>query len=76
MQPFVAMGIALVGGPFKHLDGGWRFDQLGGDGSKVSLQLEFEFESRMMDALLGHYFEETCNSLIDSFTRRAHEIYG
>ncbi len=76
LQPFVAMGIALVGGPFKHLDGGWRFDQLGGDGSKVSLQLEFEFESRMMDALLGHYFEETCNSLIDSFTRRAHEIYG
>lgn len=76
LQPNVAMGISLVGGPFKHLDGAWRFDQLGEDGSKVSLHMEFEFESRLTDVLIGHYFEETCNSLIDSFTRRAHQIYG
>jgi len=76
LHPGVAMGIALVGGPFRHLQGGWRFDQLGKDGSKVSLALEFEFESFMTDILFGHYFEETCNSLVDSFTRRAHDIYG
>jgi len=70
------MGIALVGGPFRHLAGGWRFEQLGDDGSKVSLQLDFEFDNRVTDALFGRYFESTCNSLIDSFTQRAHEIYG
>ena len=76
LQPGVEMGIALVGGPFRHLAGGWRFEQLGDDGSKVSLQLDFEFENRVTDAVFGRYFEKTCNSLIDSFIKRAHEIYG
>ena len=76
LQPGVEMGIALVGGPFRHLAGGWRFEQLGNDGSKVSLQLDFEFENRVTDTVFGRYFENTCNSLIDSFIKRAHEIYG
>ena len=76
LQPGLAMGIELVGGPFRHLAGDWQFEQLGEDGSKVSLQMEFEFESRVTDALFGRYFEDTCNSLIDSFTKRAHKIYG
>jgi len=76
LRPGVAMGIALVGGPFRHLAGGWQFEQLGEDGSKVSLELDFEFENRVTDTLFGRYFERTCNSLIDSFTQRAHEIYG
>jgi len=76
LRPGVAMGIALVGGPFRHLDGNWQFEQLGEDGSKVSLKMKFEFESRVTDALFGRYFEDTCNSLIDSFTQRAHKIYG
>ena len=65
------MDIALVNGPFRHLQGGWRFQQLGEQGSKVSLELAFEFENRLTDALFGNYFEATCNSLIDSFTKRA-----
>ena len=76
LQPGVAMGIKLVGGPFRHLAGAWQFEQLGEDGSKVSLQMEFDFESRVTDALFGRYFEDTCNSLIDSFTKRARKIYG
>lgn len=76
LQPGLAMGIALVGGPFRHLAGGWVFEQLGDDGSKVSLDLEFEFENRVLESLFGRYFESTCNSLIDSFTQRANEIYG
>jgi ribosome-associated toxin RatA of RatAB toxin-antitoxin module len=76
LQPGVEMGIALVGGPFRHLAGGWRFERLGDDGSKVSLQLEFEFENRVTDTMFGRYFETTCNSLIDSFIKRADEIYG
>jgi len=76
LQPGIAMDIALVGGPFRHLAGSWQFQQLGEDGSKVSLQLDFEFENRVTDTLFGRYFESTCNSLIDSFTQRAHSIYG
>ena len=76
LNPGVSMGIDLVGGPFRHLSGGWRFEQLGTDGSKVSMNMEFEFENRLTDAFFGRYFEDTCNSLIDSFIRRADDIYG
>ncbi|MCH7830392.1 MAG: type II toxin-antitoxin system RatA family toxin [Proteobacteria bacterium] len=76
LQPGVAMSITLVGGPFRQLSGGWRFEQLGEEGSKVSLNLEFEFRNRVTDAVFGRYFEDICNSLIDAFTSRAHKIYG
>ncbi len=71
-----AIDIALCDGPFRHLAGSWRFSELGATGCKVSLDLEFEFDSRVTDALLGPFFEEICNSLVDSFTRRAGKIYG
>ena len=71
-----AIDIGLIGGPFRQLRGGWRFDPLGDDGCRVSLELEFEFESRAVDLLFGRFFEQTCNSLVDAFTARAEAVYG
>ena len=71
-----SLGIALVGGPFKHMSGGWTFQQLGDAGCKVELELEFEFESRATDVIFGRFFENTCSSLVDSFTRQAAKIYA
>ena len=71
-----AMELELIGGPFRQLSGGWRFQQLGEEGSKVALELEFEFDSRMLDMMIGAYFEDICNKLVDAFTRRAAVIYG
>lgn len=70
------LGIELVGGPFRHLQGGWRFEQLGDLGCKVTLALDFEFESRATDVIFGRFFENTCNRLVDSFTQRAAQIYA
>lgn len=71
-----ALGIELVGGPFRALSGGWQFQGLGDAGCKVSLELEFEFESRATDVIFGRFFENICNKLVDSFTRRAAQIYA
>ena len=76
MQPESSMALELVGGPFRHLSGGWTFTQRADAGSKVSLDLEFEFDSRALDLVIGAFFEETCNSLVDAFTQRADQIYG
>lgn len=70
-----AIELDLLGGPFRHLEGGWQFQDLGENGSKVSLRLDFEFESLLLDIALGSFFEETCNKLVDSFTRRAKDVY-
>lgn len=70
-----AIELELLGGPFRALDGGWRFLGLGDAGCKVSLDLEFAFESRALEVVLGSFFEQTCNSLVDAFTRRARTVY-
>lgn len=75
-QEHSAIELALVGGPFRHLSGGWRFQDLGDAGSKVSLELEFEFDSRVADLMFGAFFEETCNSLVDAFCSRAVAVFG
>lgn len=68
--------IRLVEGPFKHLDGYWRFEQLREDACKVSLDLEFEFSSRLLGMAFGRVFTQVANTLVDSFVRRADQVYG
>ncbi|MGI9262667.1 MAG: type II toxin-antitoxin system RatA family toxin [Woeseiaceae bacterium] len=75
-KEYESIDLALLGGPFKTLDGGWRFTELGGEVCKISLELEFEFNSRMVDMMFGPFFEHTCNSLVDAFTQRAAEVYA
>jgi ribosome-associated toxin RatA of RatAB toxin-antitoxin module len=75
LNPTQSMDLSLVGGPFRHLAGGWEFMSLGDAGSKVSLKLDFEFESRALDLLVGAFFEDACNSLVDAFTERAAAMY-
>jgi ribosome-associated toxin RatA of RatAB toxin-antitoxin module len=71
-----SIDIALVGGPFRRLSGGWRFREIGNTGCEVSLELEFAFDSMLVDMMFGSFFEDTCNSLVDAFTQRATQVYG
>jgi len=73
---FTAIDLSLVGGPFRHLQGGWQFTDLGDDGSKVVLELEFQFKSMVVDMMFGAFFEDTCNSMVDAFSRRAVTVFG
>ena len=68
--------LSLIGGPFRHLEGGWRFQELGEEGCKVSLELDFEFDNMMVDMMFGPFFEDICNSLVDAFMQRANEVYA
>lgn len=66
--------IRLVDGPFSHLEGFWRFDEVE-EGCKVSFDLEFEFAGRMFSMLLGPVFEQVTDKMVDSFCDRAKTIY-
>lgn len=66
----------LLEGPFKHLEGFWRFEVLDEHACKVSLDIEFEFSNRLLDLTLGPVFSQICSTLIDAFLKRAHELYG
>lgn len=63
-------------GPFKHLEGFWRFDALGESGCKVSLDLQFEFSNMILQMTVGPVFNQIANSLVDAFCKRAEVVYG
>lgn len=66
----------LVNGPFKHLHGFWRFETLSDSACKVSLDLEYEFSSKLLGMAVGPVFSQIANSMVDSFCQRADKIYG
>lgn len=70
------VAIHLVEGPFRQLEGFWRFDELGNKGSKISLDLEFDFSSRLLGMMVGPVFTQIADTLVDSFQQRARQVYG
>jgi ribosome-associated toxin RatA of RatAB toxin-antitoxin module len=66
----------LEKGPFKHLEGFWRFDVLGERACKISLDLDFEFSSKLVGMAMGPIFSQIANSLVDAFSKRAVSVYG
>lgn len=75
-EPGRAMVIKLVAGPFKALDGNWRFTPLGEAGCKIDFQLTYEFSSRILENLVGPVFNHIAATMVEAFVRRAAEVYG
>lgn len=84
LQPNKMIEVRLVEGPFRHLEGFWRFDALGEvleggvspSACKVSLDLEFEFANMLASLAVGPVFSQIGNSLVDAFCKRARQVYG
>jgi ribosome-associated toxin RatA of RatAB toxin-antitoxin module len=70
------MEIRLIEGPFRHLEGFWRFQALRPDACKVSLDLDFEFANRVITMAFGKVFTQIANTLVDAFVKRADEVYA
>jgi ribosome-associated toxin RatA of RatAB toxin-antitoxin module len=71
-----AIGLSLVDGPFKQLEGVWAFDALGDAGCKISLDMRFEFSSKLMDQTFGRVCGVAADRLVDAFTARLDDLYG
>lgn len=70
------MELRLVDGPFRKLQGVWTFRPLREDACKVELMLDFEFSGKLIDKAFGGVFKQIANTLVDSFCKRAEEVYG
>jgi len=68
--------LELVDGPFSALTGDWYFVTLSDEACKVVFNLQYEFSSRTLGALVGPIFNRIASSFIDSFTKRAEEKYA
>jgi ribosome-associated toxin RatA of RatAB toxin-antitoxin module len=71
----------VVHGPFSILDGNWHFKPLGNPAvdrpaCKVELDLRYGFSSVALERVVSPVFDKVANTLVDSFVKRAEQVYG
>jgi ribosome-associated toxin RatA of RatAB toxin-antitoxin module len=69
------MTMQLVEGPFRVLHGRWTFTPIGTAGTRVGLEMRFEFGNPVIALLFGKSFEQSCGQLIDAFIARARQLH-
>ncbi len=68
--------MTLQDGPFRHLDGSWRFIPLSYSACKIEFRLHYEFSSKLLEKLVGPVFHYIANSFVDAFIHRAEKVYA
>jgi ribosome-associated toxin RatA of RatAB toxin-antitoxin module len=76
LNPPNSMDLKLVDGPFKVLEGRWKFDPIGDRGTRISLTIRFEFANPLLSMMLSRSFEKSCAQLVDAFVARSRSVYG
>jgi ribosome-associated toxin RatA of RatAB toxin-antitoxin module len=75
-RPPHQIDITLQRGPFRHLDGSWRFIPLSDSACKIVFSLHYEFSSRLLEKMVGPVFHYIANSFVDAFIQRAEKVYS
>lgn len=70
------IGLEFDSGPFERLHGHWRFVPLGAEGCRVEFALDYGFDNRALDAMLGPVFGNIMDTLVESFVARADALAG
>src|SRR5262245_19816126 len=75
-RPGERIDMKLVSGPFRSLEGSWRFTPLSERACKVELSLRYEFASALLEKVVGAAFDRIAGSLVDAFARQADRRFG
>jgi len=76
------VSLALVDGPFSDLVGSWQFLPVpAGEGDqaracKIDFDLRYSFAKGALDSLVSPVFDRIANTFVDSFVKRAEQVYG
>ncbi len=75
--PYERIELSLEEGPFRHLDGCWRFTPVsGGQGCITTLDMDFSFSNPLVEKAFGPVFSQVLTAMSEAFNNRAHELYG
>ena len=70
------MEIRLKDGPFKHLEGLWKFIALSDTACKIEFQLNYEFSNGLLERIIAPVFSHIANTFVDGFVARAEQVYA
>lgn len=80
--PDAKVVLALVDGPFSSLSGTWQFEPVpAGEGPnakacRVEFSLDYAFAGGALEMLISPMFDRIANTFVDSFVKRAAQVYG
>ena len=67
--------VSYLDGPFRYLNNTWNLKDVPG-GTEVDFFVDFEFKSRLLQAVIGTVFNEAVRLMVRAFERRAMALYG
>jgi len=67
--------VKLVEGPFSYLNNQWTFKHLPDGKTRVSFNIDFAFRSSLLEKMIGSMFERAIKEMLESFEKRAEELY-
>ena len=68
--------VAYQEGPFKYLTNHWIFEEQPDGSTIIDFYVDFEFRSKMLQAVMGALFGEAVKLMIGAFEKRARQLYG
>jgi len=71
-----SLTMVLEDGPFSSLNGQWLIEKLSESACKVSLNMDFNFQSFFTQKLFGRVFQSVIAAQLDAFQKRAHALYA
>ena len=76
MEEGTLIDMKLVNGPFKHLDGYWRFLPLSEQACKIEFRLGYELSGKLVEKVAGPVFNHIAETMVEVFVKRAASLYG
>lgn len=70
------MTMELEDGPFKQLNGIFKFQALSDEACKVTFEMDFEVSGKMLSMALTPVLKQATGTMVDAFVKRAEDIYG
>jgi ribosome-associated toxin RatA of RatAB toxin-antitoxin module len=81
--PDQSVTVELVDGPFSQLHGNWLFKPIESAAKsdaqkacKIEFEMRYTFSSMALELVLSPVFDRVANTFVDSFVKRAEQVYG
>lgn len=75
-RPTRRIHVSYEDGPFKYLENSWHFEPHAEGACRLGFHVDFEFRSRMLEAVMGRLFNEAVRRMVQAFEARAADLYG
>lgn len=76
LTPSEHIHVEYLTGPMKYLSNHWKFIEEEDGSCTIDFFVDFEFKNRVIQNLIGVFFNEVVQRMVGAFEERARELYG